>query len=156
MLLDDVVIRISTEDEVIVVDDAPSTEIVIEPTIDLTVEIETVLALAEVIIETPVVEVNIEDPEIPVSLIQTPDVVILAAGNIGPSGPPGPQGPVGYAGPPGPVGPPSIVPGPPGPAGASGSNVYLPARSTFSNMGNPSQFGMVAIGLCSRYRWFIN
>lgn len=53
----------------------------------------------------------------------TPDVIVVAAGNIGPQGPDGDTGPagtVGPQGPPGPTGADSTVPGPPGSTGPDG------------------------------------
>lgn len=53
----------------------------------------------------------------------TPDVIVVAAGNIGPQGEdgePGPQGTAGPQGPPGPTGADSTVPGPPGSTGPAG------------------------------------
>ena len=61
-------------------------------------------------IETEDVIIEVEEiPEITLDTKSSPDIVILASGNVGPTGPPstvpGPQGPPGPEGPIGPEGP---------------------------------------------------
>jgi hypothetical protein len=68
------------------------------------------------IIDFIVAEVNLRTDD-------DPDIIIVAAGNIGPQGedgPPGETGPQGLVGPPGPPGADSTVPGPVGPPGPPG------------------------------------
>jgi hypothetical protein len=76
------------------------------------------------IIDFIVAEVNLKTDD-------DPDIIIVAAGNIGPQGedgPPGETGPQGLVGPPGPPGADSTVPGPPGPQGIPGP----PGTGTFT------------------------
>jgi hypothetical protein len=111
------------ENEIHIVLTVPEFDITIDndiPDVKLTVvealpNVMTILPSDEmkVTIESTEVELRIEKPDIDLTLETSPDVIVLAAGNIGvpgPEGPEGPEGPYGPAGPPGPVGP----TGPPG------------------------------------------
>jgi len=64
----------------------------------------------QVEIETKEIKVDVDTPEIDLIFDDTPDVIVIASGSLGPEGPEGPVGPPGSTGPIGPAGP----TGPPG------------------------------------------
>jgi hypothetical protein len=109
MLLDDVIIRIGVEEIDVVVEETADV-IVVDPSTELVVLASTTIDLAGITVESKEVEVILEETEIKFAVETIPDVIILAAGNIGPPGPVGPTGPPGMQGaqgPPGPIGPPN-------------------------------------------------
>jgi len=122
MLQDELVIVIEPDDVNVVVEGAPEAGVTVEEIDELSVTVSESAEVQNLTVETPETVITVEalsDPEILIK--PTPDVIILATGNIGQQGPPGPQGNPGPIGPMGPEGPMSTVPGPQGPPGASGS-----------------------------------
>jgi hypothetical protein len=115
MLLDDVIIRIGTEEVEIEIDEVGETELIIDSDANLIVSILPTAALAEVTVETKEVELLVEETNVKFTIETAPEVIVLAAGNIGPPGPEGPTGPPGLQGAQGQPGP----TGPPGPEAAS-------------------------------------
>jgi Collagen triple helix repeat (20 copies) len=88
-----------------------------------------------VTVETEEIEINIEKeiPDVELTLNREPDVIILAAGNIGSTGPPGPIGPIGPIGPTGPEGP----TGPQGIQGSQGeAGTGITMKGSVSTVGN--------------------
>jgi hypothetical protein len=118
MSQDELVITIDPEEIDITVGEVPATKVHVDVIPDIRIQIEDTDEIRQLTVISPEAEVIVEKPGPLVVIDESPDVIVLAAGNVGPAGPPGPQGPLG---PPGPIGPPSIVPGPQGPPGASGS-----------------------------------
>lgn len=109
MLLDDVIIRIGTEEVDVVVEDEAEVTVIPDPSTELIVSVSTDIALAGLTVESKMVDVILEETDISITVKPTPNVIILAAGGIGapgPEGPPGPPGLQGAQGSPGPEGPP--------------------------------------------------
>jgi len=105
MLLDDLIIKIEV-DEVELMVDIPETTVVLEADPFAIVEISKSSGPYGLIIEANQIEVQIEDqPEFTFVADSSPDVIVIAAGNIGNPGPPGAPGSVGPIGPQGPAGP---------------------------------------------------
>lgn len=123
MLLDDIIIIVES-DEVKVVVDEPDADIILKPTSDLTVSVSDNTELQKIILENDATKVVVGDfPDLDFVLDAPPDVIVVAAGNIGAQGPEGKEGKTGPPGPTGlqgPKGNDSTVPGPPGPAGSGG------------------------------------
>jgi hypothetical protein len=117
------------------------------------------MSLDELIItiESNEIEVTVEDlPDMTLAIESFPDVIVLAAGNMGPRGEVGPEGPTGSVGPQGPIGLTGAT-GPPGPMG--GSNVlpnssldngtigYTPNSATTLAIVNAGLYGAKALRL---------
>lgn len=103
----------------------------------------------EIDVEETIV-VTAEVPDISVVLKSTPDVIVLAAGGIGPPGEDGEDGTDGAQGPPGPTGPQgptgphgadSTVPGPQGPQGAKGDKGDTGTTGSTGAPGAPGSTG---------------
>jgi hypothetical protein len=80
------------------------------------------------------IKLVVDSGEEVVTIEPTPDVIILAAGNIGPQGEDGTQGPTGSTGPQGPQGPQGDV----GPQGPAGPTYTLPNRLSINGAPIPS------------------
>jgi hypothetical protein len=116
MLLDDATIVIETKETTLSVDERPDATLILEPIPDMFVSIESVIPMYDITIDSSVIELEVEDlPDLNFSLDVSPDVIILAAGNIGTKGDTGDIGPIGPEGKTGPQG----IPGPQGPPGPS-------------------------------------
>jgi Collagen triple helix repeat (20 copies) len=131
MSLDELTITFESKEADFIVDELPDVELIFDVTPEIIVSIENILNVQEVMIEANTTRLFIEEPpDLRFTPRSSPDIIVLAAGNIGTMGPPGEQGEQGEEGPPGPrgitgpKGADSTVPGPPGstgPAGATGS-----------------------------------
>jgi hypothetical protein len=74
------------------------------------------------------IKVTVEDlPEIDFVIDPDPEIIVIAAGNIGSPGPAGPEGDLGPAGPEGPEGPQGVEGpiGPTGPQGSTGTGIIM-------------------------------
>lgn len=121
MSQDDLTITIEVPEIDVVVEDVSDTKLIVESDTDISVSLSDASPVQKVTVEVQEIDVIVAST-IPELILETaPDVIVLAAGNIGPEGPEGDPGPPGPQGPVGQTGPPSIVPGPQGPPGASGS-----------------------------------
>lgn len=105
MLLDDLHIVVRVDDVDVIVEEVADTEVVVESLSDVNVEISNAVGVLELAFESKEVQVIVEETDINLSVTSRPDVIVLAAGNLGPEGPEGPRGPQGFTGPPGPTGP---------------------------------------------------
>lgn len=78
-----------------------------------------------IVIDPEDIKVTVEKPAPPTFVVDSdPEVIVVAAGNIGSPGPAGPIGPQGYVGPEGPQGVEGPV-GPTGPQGSTGTGVTM-------------------------------
>jgi len=125
MLLDDLIITIETEDTEIDVKNAPDTKVIVESIPEINVAVSSDVASLEITLESQEIELTVEEPIIKFTHEPIPDIIILAAGNLGPEGPEGPEGPPGLQGAQGPKG----DTGPPGGAILSAVWDYSPATS---------------------------
>jgi hypothetical protein len=117
MSVDEVNVKIESKETDIVVNEAADIELVFDSVVDTTMVVEGT-ELQEVTVESKEAKLVLEEPpDLFWSHDPTPDIVVLAAGNIGSAGPEGPEGP---DGPPGPAGP----PGPPGPSGVEATYTF--------------------------------
>jgi hypothetical protein len=120
MFQDDIIVVVNSDEIQIELDDAPDTELRLEKV----QEVNVVLSYDDIVVssaELTTITIGLEaPPEIPLSIVENSEVIVLAAGNLGNEGPPGPEGPMGPSGAPGPQGADSTVPGPPGPTGPQG------------------------------------
>src|SRR4249919_3282519 len=121
MLQDDLTITIEVDDIEIFVDPVSDKEITVETETDILVDASDSSEVSQITVESGTTELVVISPISEFTVETPPDVIVMAAGNIGPAGPEGKPGPLGPQGPVGETGPPSIVPGPQGPPGASGS-----------------------------------
>ena len=84
-------------------------------------ELNVTVSTAEIELQVeavPDIKVDFASFDTSLTVDSAPDVVVVAAGGIGPEGPKGPPGPEGASGP---VGP----PGPPGPVGPADDQTYV-------------------------------
>src|SRR3954447_18321260 len=93
MLLDEVLIIVETKEASIFVEDTSDINLSVKPVTDIDVTVSNELDIENVIVEVVETQIQLEKIEpIDISVYQAPDVLLLAAGNIGTKGPPGPQG----------------------------------------------------------------
>jgi hypothetical protein len=122
MSLNDLTLVFEVEEVDLTVTNVPETDVVVEVDPEISVTVDNLIELREVHVDVGDVDLIVQDPEpIYFTVAHAPDVIVIAAGNIGPEGPEGPEGPRGYTGPEGPAGADSTVPGPPGADGAPGA-----------------------------------
>jgi len=120
MLQDELHIIISSDEIEVEIDDVEEAEVDVESIPEVIVSTSIDIPVEEITVESNGVGVVVEESDIDVKLKSTTDVIVIAAGNLGPEGPEGPEGPRGFTGPTGPQGADSTVPGPQGPAGETG------------------------------------
>ena len=122
MLLDDVQIKFESNETKVVVSKVSDTGVVLDPITDVMVVSDNLL-LPKIVLETAETKVYIGKPKEQNVIVDSSDIIIVPAGNIGPTGPEGPKGDPGIRGPAGPTGATgadSTVPGPTGPTGPTG------------------------------------
>jgi hypothetical protein len=112
MLQDEFIIKIGVDEVDVSVEDVEDTELTVETFTETSMSISDNTEPYNFLVEANEVDFAVDEPEKFFILEQNPDVVIVAAGNVGPPGPEGPEGPKGNQGQEGPVGP----TGPPGAA----------------------------------------
>lgn len=138
MSLDDLHIIIDFEEEIDITVEEGLLDIdfITDPSNDFMVEIP--FDGLNLSIETREIDVDVDDlPDIELTLGVLPDVIVLAAGNIGQEGPEGPEGSRGPTGPEGPQGADSTVPGPQGPEGDVGPQGIQGAPGADSTVPGP-------------------
>lgn len=120
MLQDEIVIVIDPEEIKVVVDESGDTQVTVEAHEELFISVEDALQFQNLVVETKVATVTVEEVVDPEFIIEaTPDVIILAGGNVGPPGPIGETGPA------------STIPGPQGPPGP-GATTYIHNQVTLA------------------------
>lgn len=122
MSLDEFTVTIESEETEVKVKEAPDIELILEPSSEINVSLSTNTVPLTLTVEANETQLVIEELEdVDFRLMQNPDIVVLAAGNIGVPGPVGPEGSRGYTGAQGPIGPqgPQGEVGPPGASLAS-------------------------------------
>jgi microcystin-dependent protein len=120
MLLDDVQIKFESNETKVVVGKVSDTGVVLDPISDVMVVSDNMI-LPKIVLKTAETKVYVEKPKEQNVIVDSSDIIIVPAGNIGPTGPEGPKGDQGIRGPAGPTGADSTVPGPPGPTGPTGA-----------------------------------
>jgi hypothetical protein len=139
---DDLIVTIESEETAVVVKADPDITVVLETMPDVNVSLSNGMAPVVMTVEAKQAKVIIEElGDIDFRITQTPDVIVLAAGNIGVPGPEGPQGPRGYTGPTGPTGADSTVPGPQGPQGVVGPEGPMGAQGPQGTKGDTGNTG---------------
>jgi hypothetical protein len=102
---DDLLITIESEETKVKVGETSDVMLVVDSDTETEVTIDNDMAPLILEVEAKTSSVIVEElADIDFRLTQNPDIIVLAAGNIGAPGPVGPEGPRGYVGPPGPEG----------------------------------------------------
>ena len=112
MSQDNVTVKVETKKIDFSVEKKQDIKVVLDPVVDINIHIPS--NDLNVLVDSNQVQLKVETnpPDVGLMLKKYPDVIVLAAGNIGPMGPEGsigPQGPAGTPGPPGPQGPSGAV-----------------------------------------------